>query len=574
MRRLARCPLLPLAALLGAGNAAADELPESPVVTVAPRPGSLQGGAVHGLEEFRFRAYQSQARLADFPDEAVFDYQEAVQRFSVSGGSSLLTAGLQVDGVALFSNQYVLDGELTEERVLWGEGLSGPHPNWWFGVEKFWLKGRGETLSWTLGDSYAAFGRGVALNVVKNTDIDVDTSLRGVHATVAAGDWEVSLVEAVANPQQVRLENPNVGMRADRPHAVHGVRVDRYGPVHVGAHAVAYQFVRALDGALEPLVAYAGDVDAGVVGATVEASGVGPFDLGAEFDWIGYGAHDLAVQHGYAGYVSASAYPGIASVLVEGKLYRDTEWLNQFASLDGYELSTGPSLEYERAITEDSSAALNSNDVVGARVRSDFALGKGGQVVTPYVSAAVLRDGDLGGVHFNTTPETIVHGVGGVIAVIGEFHVLANGGWRMDMRDDAPGSNAGDTTAHADLTVTIPLPHHLSVELAPSVLRYHWGHNPVQQTDYTDVSSTAALKIGVPWAVLVYADFSDNPLITSTGNVSENVYMAGELQWQPNSATTVKLFYGAYRAGIRCAGGQCRSLPGFEGARASLTSNF
>ncbi len=579
MRGSARCRFVCLVALGVGGSAAAEEFPESPAVLVPPLAGSLQGGAVHGLEEFRFRAYQSGERLADFPDEAVFDYQEVVQRLSVSGGSSLLTAGVQVDAVALFSNQYILDGELIEERVLWGEGLSGPHPNWWFGVEKFWLQGRGDTpssasLSWTLGDSYAAFGRGLALNVVKNTDIDVDTSLRGVHATVAAGDWEVSLVEAVANPQQVRLENPNVAMRADRPHAVHGLRVDRYGRVHVGAHAAAYQFVRGLDATLDPLTAYAGDVDAGVVGATVEASGVGPFDLGAEFDWIGYGADDISVEHGYAGYLSASAYPGVASVLVEGKIYRDTEWLNQFATLDGYEVSTGPSLEYERAITEDSSAALNSNDVIGGRVRSDFALGKGAQVLTPYVSAAVLRDADLGGVHFNTTPETIVHGVGGVIAVIGEFHLLANGGWRMDMRDDAPTDNGGDTTAHADLTVTIPLPHHLSLEVAPSVLRYHWGENPVQQTDYTDISSTTALKIGVPWAVLVYTDFSDNPLITSTGNVSENVYMAGELQWQPTSAMTVKVFYGAYRAGIRCAGGQCRSLPGFEGARASFTSNF
>lgn len=567
---------LPLWFVLGAGAPAAhaEELPEAEVARPEPQAGSLQGGATHGLEEFRFRYYQSDARLADFPDEPVFDYQEAVQRLVVIGGAAPLTLGVQLDAVALFSNQYELDGVLTDERELWGDGLSGPHPNWWFGIEKFWATGSGGALRWTLGDTYTAFGRGLALNVVKNTDIDVDTSLRGVHGTVSAGDWEVAVVSAIANPQQVRLENPNIAMRADRTHAVHGVRVDRYGRVHLGLHGVAYQFARELAPDQSPFASLAGAVDAGVVGASLEASGVGPFDLGGEFDWIAYNADDLGAEHGYAAYLSAAAYPGIASVLVEGKLYRDTEWLNQFAALDGYEVATGPSLEYERAITEDSSATLNSNDIAGGRVRADFALGKNGNVLTPYVSAAAFRDEDLGGVHFNTEPETVVHGVGGIVAVVGEFHVLANAGYRMDLRDDAPQGNAGDTTLHADVALTIPLPHHLSLELAPSVLQYHWGENPVQQADYVDFSSTTALKIGTPWAVLLYADYSDNPIITSTGNVSDAVYMAGEVQWQPTSATTLKLFYGAYRAGIRCAGGQCRSLPGFEGARASFTANF
>ncbi len=563
-----------LLALCAPRPALADDLPDPAPTTVAPVAGTLQGGATHGLEEFRFRHYQSDERLPDFPDEPVFDYQEVVQRLQVSGGSSFLLLGAQLDAVTLFSNEYILDDERVFERELWGEGLVGPHPNWWFTVEKVWLQGTTGGFAWTLGDSYQAFGRGLALNVVKNTDIDVDTSLRGAHGKLTAGDWEVTAVTALANPQQVRLENPNLNLRADRPHGVHGVRIERFGRVRFGAHGVAYQFVRQLDEAQDPFSTYGGDVDAGVVGATVEASSVGPFDLGAAFDWIAYGADDITADHGYGAYLSASAYPGIASVLVEGKLYRDTEWLNQFSGLDGYELSTGPSLEYERAITEDSSATLNSNDIFGGRVRTDFALGQGGSMVTPYVSAAAFRDQDLGGVHFNEAPETVVHGLGGIVAVVGEFHMLANAGYRTDLRDDSPAANPGDSTVHADLAITIPLAHHLSIELAPSVLRYHWGENPVQQQDYTDFSSTAALKIGTPWALLVYADYSDNPLITSTGNVSDNVYMAGEVQWQPTSATTVKAFYGAYRAGIRCAGGQCRSLPGFEGARASFTANF
>jgi NADH-quinone oxidoreductase subunit L len=39
-------------------------------------------------------------------------------------------------------------------------------------------------------------------------------------------------------------------------------------------------------------------------------------------------------------------------------------------------------------------------------------------------------------------------------------------------------------------------------------------------------------------------------------------------------ALTIKAFYGAYKSGIRCSGGQCRVLPGFEGARVSLVASF
>jgi hypothetical protein len=102
----------------------AEELGEYVAATAPePDPSSLQGGGTRGLEEFRFRHYSSPARLADFPDNPVFDYQEVVQRLQISGGSSLLTLGIQGDAVALFSNEYILDGDREFERPLFGEGL-------------------------------------------------------------------------------------------------------------------------------------------------------------------------------------------------------------------------------------------------------------------------------------------------------------------------------------------------------------------------------------------------------------------------------------------------------------------
>ena len=52
------------------------------------------------------------------------------------------------------------------------------------------------------------------------------------------------------------------------------------------------------------------------------------------------------------------------------------------------------------------------------------------------------------------------------------------------------------------------------------------------------------------------------------------MYGAVELQWRAWDSGVVKAFYGAYRAGIRCAGGQCRNLPGFDGARLTFDATF
>ena len=105
-------------------------------------------------------------------------------------------------------------------------------------------------------------------------------------------------------------------------------------------------------------------------------------------------------------------------------------------------------------------------------------------------------------------------------------------------------------------------------------MTYAWGDNAQQQADYVDLSNALALKFGAPWALIFYTDYSSNPLINSTGNLAENAYGGVEGQWMPESSTTVKLFAGAYRAGIRCAGGQCRSLPGFEGVKFSYGGTF
>jgi hypothetical protein len=131
-----------------------------------------------------------------------------------------------------------------------------------------------------------------------------------------------------------------------------------------------------------------------------------------------------------------------------------------------------------------------------------------------------------------------------------------------------------DVQLHGDLDVEVPAGPLGSVELAIVGERYHWGDNLQQQDDYLEFENSLSVHPADRWTLILYQDYSDNPLLRTEGNLSEKVYGAVELMFKPTSATSLRLFYGAYKAGIRCAGGQCRNLPGFEGARLSLAGSF
>jgi hypothetical protein len=518
-----------------------------------------------------FRADEPLEGFEDFPN--LLDYMEQVSRTNLLWLEGPWTIGAQVDQLAMLLNRYYLDDELVYEHEPVTSGMRSPIPDVYGTLEKLWV---GRKTPWgdvQLGDGYVSFGRGLALNLVRNTDIDLDTSLRGAQASVLSGDWEVTAAGGWTNQQQVQQDNPNYLLRPDRQSLVAGMRVEKYalGPLNVGAHSVAYRFAREASDIWEAPANIADPLDVVVAGGTLEWMGLGGMDWFVEGDVYKHFNSDLHEGEeptlGSAIYASTAAYLGVATVLVEAKRYDGAERVNTFASLEGYEVASGPTLEYERVITEDSAATVNSNDVAGGRVRVDLAVW---EKLTPILAVGVQRDNELGGLHFNRTPETIVHPVVG-IEYFGEIvQCIANGGMRQDFRD---GRYGADVLTHVDVAADFPLgPWH--GELIIDAQRFSWGDNVNQQSDFSASSVALGIRPSDTWTLVLYNDYSDNPLIPSEGNLTETQYGALEVQAHLADATTLKAFYGAYKAGIRCAGGQCRNLPGFDGARLSLTTNF
>lgn len=557
--------------------------------------GALGGGSLQVSDNLalRYYHYPPELQLPGFEDRLVQDYIEQVNRLNLLAVKDTLSIGAQIDEIALFQNRYILDGELYRSWPLYNETLQSPSPDAYATLEKLYLQQRWARLELTLGDTYASFGRGMALNIVKNTDIDIDTSIRGVKAVFRGDRSEVTLVTGLSNRQQVSQENRNLNIEADIPNMVTGLRGEVFGlgPMTLGGHGVIYRFGRSLDDG-SGLLRYGEPLDAAIAGFTVDLPGLGGVDWYAEGDVMRLGEDLRAAEDrplAYAAYASGSAYPGAFVVLVEAKRTRDTERLNTYVSGAAWEVASVPTLELERVITEDSSAAVNSNDLAAARVRVDYALKPG--AILPYVSVAAMRDCDLGGLHFNRTPETIVHPTAGV-DVYGEHNsVLVTGGYRVDRRD-APSTDGGlfcgeleeaeslpdelgaDALAHLDVDVHLALFGDEGLEVVLGGRSFQWGENAQQQTDFLESSNTLTWLHGEHLALTLFQDWSNNPLIDSTGNISEHVYGAAELQWKATSSVVVRAFYGAYKAGIHCSGGQCRSLPGFEGARLSVSGTL
>jgi hypothetical protein len=525
-------------------------------------------------DDFKLRYWIKTDRLPDFPDKAVFNYLEQVNRLTGNFNLGKSSGFVQIDEVALFANHYYLDDVLHAERDLTSPELWNPWPgSAYLNPEKIRYTYKTGKVAFDIGDTYAAFGRGLALNINRNVDIDIDTSIQGMKLVAHPGAWDVTAVVGTLNRQQVFQENPNIGLRPDYRHGVAGLRVDRYGlgPANIGAHVVTYEFVHAPG--FKGFSEY-GTPDAVVGGADVELLGVGGLDWYVEGDGFYYPTTDLSggepPDPGYGIYASVAAYLGPTTWLLEGKRYNNTDRMNTVVAGELYRVSVPPTLEYERVITEDSSAAVASNDIWGTRLRCDIAAVPG--KVTPFVSVELARDLDLSTLHFNTVPETILDPMAGVEVLGDKVSLIANAGYRTDDRD---GTDFGaDRMVYADVDWKFPLPLHLEGDATIAGRHFSWGKNPLQQADYETIESAVTIQKGSALAVIWYTDYTNNPLVNTVGNLSDSTYGALEVQVKPRPSWTLKAFYGAYKAGIRCSGGQCRQLPGFEGARFTASLAF
>jgi hypothetical protein len=559
-----------LFALAHAGEPGAEATVEPP-----PDPADARKVSVTVTDDFEARYWLRDQRLPDPDDVPIFNYFEQVDRVNVLVASGKWNAKLQVDEVLLGANRYYLDDVLYVERPLLGPDVYTPFPegvDLYVNPEKVQVTTERKWGSATLGDAYVAFGRGVGLNLNRNVDIDIDTSVQGAKVLLRPGAWDVTLAAGTANRQQVFQDNPNINMSPDLRHKIAGLRAERFGlgPFNLGAHGVFYDFVRAPG--FESL-GQAPEADTVVGGATAEFVGIGGLDGYVEYDAFGYGgdprerpapcARGTACTRPPPRTRAGSSCWGSSSDIL------GVERVNSLLTPELYEVAVAPTLEYERVILEDPSAAVNSNDIWGrAGCRVDYAaIPRQARPRTWRIAG--FRDLDTAGLHFNSVPESIGHATAGLEWIDGEFglthqHRLPVRGPRRAAR------SARNRLAHVDLSTNFPLPGDFVGYVSAASRYFAWGQERDAPADAVrrrrDLLHADLGQEAVGHVVARLDGQPRSALALATGNVSPHRVHRGRAAVQAGARVDPQgVRAGAQKAGIRCSGGQCRQLPGFDG---------
>lgn len=511
-------------------------------------------------------------------------FVEQVGRLTGRISRDKLRFDFQLDQLAFVGLPHTVDGESTSKPppMQFGCGLPScvgfkVSDGLYVNPEKLALLYTAPKLEVTLGDFYEAFGTGVVLNINRNVDVDIDTSIQGGRVVAKPGDWEITGLAGMMNRQQVFQDNPNVRLlRGDKRHLIAGARVERYGlgKAAIGAHGMMLSYVDDF-GIQGPLARTSATPDVVAGGATVDLYSVGGIDWKFEVDGLSFPTERLFTNEtrapGYGAYSSASFALGSTLWLVEAKRYKNVYRLNNPVAQEIYVIVAPPTLEYERAINPDTAAVTSSNDISGVSARMDILAG----AATPFVALSVHRDADMANTtQHSPTPETILVAQGGVEWLAEHQALMINAQGRLDRRDDG---FLADRQLYADVDFKTTLVGTSSMNVVLIGQRFAAGD---QEEGYVPdpwsmVSFSASFLPRPDIGLTGFLDYNNNPIANNGGNLwGPYGYGAVELFLKPASAWTVRLFHGGYAQGLRCSGGQCRIVPAFTGTRVAVTGAF
>lgn len=432
-----------------------------------------------------------------------------------------------------------------------------------FYVEKWGLEYNGRDVEAVLGDFYVSFGRGLVLSIRKIDELGVDTTLRGGKLVVHQGRLGATLVLGVTNMQNVdeatgrtvadyAPENTFLRPVPAPRDFIGGARAEYrfFDRVNVGLHEVGG--IQAIDATPQPKAPHDSFF---FYGGSVDAPRLWRW-LGVYFEGAGQVASQAGVEHrGYALYGALTGYVGAVTLQLEVKDY--VQYLPWKASVPGGYVEFAP-VQYtapptaERVVTELSAPLY---DVRGPRLRADWRVR---DWLVVYASYAYFEDTSV-----PTSPLQFHDPYAGAELRWddGMSHLFGSGGYRLEW-DEARGGEH-QHIGHVEWDATQVLMHGLSVETQGFVL---FRDEPLLMVPpWTEGNAYVALKwtpyleatLGYEWSTLA-------------STAATHHFFNGALQWNFTTASSLRLFVGGTRGGLKCISGVCRVFPPFSGARLEL----
>jgi hypothetical protein len=425
-----------------------------------------------------------------------------------------------------------------------------------------------------LGDHYAQFGRGIVLNVLKNDEFGLDTTIQGEKLSVDTDYVSFRGLAGTINPGDPIRFVPDQAKSADPEWKDHDVVwggeavVSWPGKASAGARYVGAILRTDQDGAAAEVEQ---DDSRSLFGVSLEFPdifGVGNFY--AEYAWMGIldrkhgGVEDISSE-GRALYVAMSFFGEGVDFLLEGKDY--------FRATFPY--GEGPSLETQKVVFE----LPKYEDESGLRARLGYRV----PVADLYVFLNYLHTKthrivppDLKG-HYDEGnkydwADKIQHLYGGVEKDFpSAARIEAGGGYRKEELG---------RWIHAELFGSLPvLPRH-SIE-ADVTWRQFQGTGLFEDTMY----GSEYFSIGYAWSPYLSItgtyEHSNEPLAGSTGESEvggnrdpREDFPAIEVKVKPVKDVIVDVFWGSTKGGLRCSGGICRQVPSFSGLKIEVAAQF
>lgn len=472
------------------------------------------------------------------------DYGELFGRLNLSAVQGAWRGGLRLDTATFLSSP----APAVEQRYT---------------LEKLALDWTGRALEVTAGDAYVSFGRGLGLSLRKLDELGIDTTLRGAKLLVHQGDFAGTLALGYANINNV---DEATGTSADDPYdLVAGLQgqvmlAQRW---NLGGYAAAVAFRDALG--LVPVDPY---TDRSYqLGVTVDAP-----RATERFGFYLEGMSQIVRTEpeadeplGFGLYGTATAYLGQATLLFEGKAYGALTPLSpsiDAPAFDAVSYNSPPTVERVLQVIENP-----HRDIAGGRLRLDWS---SSPALLAFASYGLFRDwhgyadpdtvGDI-------RPGTIHDPYAGVEVRWNQAcsWAIASGGWRVVMLD-AGAVVRGD--GHLELDVAHALDDNWSLTLHALHQERAKRESQILDEEFREGTISAGFRLR-PWiSVAGGYDYTTEP------TQPQRDYFHANLGWDITPSSSVRLFAGSARGGLKCVSGVCRILPPFEGVKLTATLRF
>jgi hypothetical protein len=437
----------------------------------------------------------------------------------------------------------------------------------YFYLEKIALEYTSRTVEATLGDFYVSFGRGLVLSIRKLDELGIDTTILGGKFIYHEGNLAATVVLGAANIQNI---DEATGRFAANPYdMIGGARVEYRiaDKVIVGLHEAGGVLAKNIgDAQQHPDTTFN-------YGGSIDAPRLTPW-LGLYAEAAGQSISSADQRYtGYAIYGAATGYFGPVSLLVEVKHYANfRRWRSSvnrsFAEFAPLSYNQPPTAE--RIQTELLSPIY---DVTGPRLRMDWRVRNW---LFLYVSYGFFEDRGqptLGVMHFHDPYAGIEFRWNE-----GRSHFFPSGGFRIERcADQTPTcidstiDNGGtfQSIGHVEWEFAQILPKRISLE-AQGFVRFRRGDLATTVDDSGNLIYPNWVEgdayIGLKWSPHLVTslgyEFSTRP----SPRVNQH-YFNGALQWNITTASSIRLWVGGTRGGLKCISGVCRDFPPFTGAR-------